>query len=199
MRVSPIIALVLLAGCATVAKAPRVAFLPVETVGVPAEQGEALQGELLKEIERTGAAVAAPSAKVLEALRLADPTAPPCRESDACLARAGRDAQCDSVLALTLAGIGNTWLVKGRLLRSQDGLALQEVQETAEGGVEAVGRYGPQLANRLFPDPGRRPVYKQWWFWTSVAAAAVAAGSVATWAALQGGGPASSAVIIGSL
>lgn len=186
-----------LVGCATAGKVPVVAFLPVETVGVPVAQGEALQVELRREVERTGAAVPASAERVEAAL--ARPQDVPCRESDPCLARVGREAGCDSVLSLTLAGIGNTWLVKGRLLRAQDGLALQEVQETAEGGLEAVGRYGPALAGRLFPEPGRRPVYKQWWFWTGVAVVVAGAGGVATWAALKDDGPASSAVVIGSL
>lgn len=189
----PLVAL-LATACAT-AKAPVVAFLPVETVGVPGEQGEALQAALVREVERTGAASPAPAPMVKEALA-AQPE--PCRESDACLAKAGREAQSDSVLSLTLAGIGSTWLMKGRLIRSDDALALQEVQESAEGGLQGIERYAPGLAGRLFPDSSRRPWYKQGWLWTAAAAVAVAAGGVATWALLRGA-PSSGAVVIGTL
>ncbi|MBI5549129.1 MAG: hypothetical protein HY901_35030 [Deltaproteobacteria bacterium] len=194
------VALLLLAlgpACAT-ARIPTIAFLPVETVGVPAEQGEALQAALLAEVQRTSAATPAPAERVAESLST-QPTEPPCRESDACLAKAGRAAASEAVVALTVAGIGDLWLVKGRLVRSEDGLALQEVQETAEGGLKAVESYAPQLAQRLFPDAGRKPWYRQWWLWTSVAAGVAAAGGIATWAALRDNGPASTAVVIGSL
>ncbi|MGC4121331.1 MAG: hypothetical protein QM765_43495 [Myxococcales bacterium] len=173
-----------------------VAFLPVETVGVPGEQGAMLQNALAKEAERTGAASPAPEARVADVLAT-QPEGTACRESDACLAKAGRDTPSDAVLSLTLAGIGSTWLVKGRLIRSQDAIALQEVQETAEGGVLGIDRYAPDLTRRLFPDSGRKPWYRQWWAWTGVAVVAAAAGGVATWAALRDGN--GGAIVIGSL
>jgi len=186
-----------LCACAHGKTAPTVAVLPVETVGVPDEQGAAFHDALVKELDRTRTALPAPKDRV--ALALAAETEaspqPPCRESDACLARAGIRAQSDSVLSLTVAGLGNLWLVRGRLVRSQDALPLQEVQETAEGGVQAVDRYAPQLAHRLFPDA--RPWYRQWWLWTSVAVG-LAAGGTALGVALgtRGG---DGAVVIGSL
>lgn len=186
-------------GCAHVEKrAPVVAVLPVETMGVPPEQGEAFRAAVLDEVRRTQTAVAAPCEQVDQALAQESQGSPPCRESDACLARAGRRVPSDSVLALTAAGLGNLWLIRGRLVRVEDGLGLQDVQESSEGGAHAVEQFAPQLAHRLFPDTSKKPWYRQWWVWTAVAVG-LGTGAVVTWAATRDTGPTDSAVVIGRL
>jgi hypothetical protein len=198
MRAIAAVTLLLLLGCAHAeVTPPTVAVLAVETMGVPPEQGEAFHAALVQEMEKGKTALPAPAQKVDAALQAETAVEQGCRESDACLARAGRRVPSDTVLSLTVGGLGNLWLVRGRLVRAQDGLPLQEVQETAEGGSHAVVQYAPQLAHRLFPDTSKQPWYKQWWLWTAVGVG-LGAGAVTIWAVTK---PKANegAVVIGSL
>jgi hypothetical protein len=189
----------LLLGCAHAeVKPPVVAVLPVETMGVPPEQGEAFHAALVAEMEKDKTAVPAPAEKVDEALREEIAAEQGCRESDACLARAGKRVPADSVLSLTVGGLGGLWLVRGRLVRTQDGLPLQDIKESAEGGSQSVVQYAPQLARRLFPDTSKLPWHKQWWLWTAVGAA-LTAGAVTIWAVTQPKPNQGAAILIGSL
>ena len=178
--------LVALAGCgpARSRPAPRVAIMPVDTVGVPATEGEALHGALGRALQGSRAARAVPAGAAVAAAATQPADLSRCRESDACLAGVGRRVPADLVLSLALAGLGDLRLVRSRLLRTDDGLALQDLQETVQGGGPALAAYAGKLARRLFPEVSRRPWYKQWWFFVAVAAVAGAT-AAATWAAVR--------------
>jgi hypothetical protein len=178
--------LLALGGCgpALTRPAPRVAIVPVDTVGVPTVEGEALQGALSRALDqsRTARAVSGTAAAAAAATQPADWSR--CRESSACLASVGRRVPADLVLSLALAGLGDLRLVRSRLVRTDDGLALQDLQETVQGGRPALETYAGSLARRLFPEAARRPWYKQWWFFAAVAVVAGAT-AAATWAAVR--------------
>jgi hypothetical protein len=161
--------------------------VPVDTVGVPAEEGAALQTALVGVLERARSARPAPpaataAAATAAASQPADWTR--CRESSACLQAVGRRVPADLVLSLAVAGLGDLRLVHSRLLRTEDAMALQDLQETVQGGRPALETYAGALARRLFPEAARRPWYKQWWFYVTVAVAAGAA-AVGTWAIVR--------------
>jgi hypothetical protein len=201
-----------------------VALILADTLGVRPEQGETFRQALATAVERNRAARPSPPQQVTAALAeesrdaardtaagkpagdtagkpTRDPTAQtqPCRQSDTCLARAARRVPSELVLSLTVAGLGDMWLVRSRLLRASDGMAVQDVRDTVEGGARAVEQYAPRLARRLFPDSGRRPWYKQWWLWSSVAVGAAATAGLATWAAVRSRPEDTGVVPVGSL
>jgi hypothetical protein len=173
------------AGCghAPPPRPPVVAVLPVDTLGLPPAEGAALEAAVWRDLESARAARPAPPARVTAALATVDAGAAPgsCREQAACLAGVGRRVPSDLVLALALAGLGDLRLVRSRLVRASDGLALQDLQETVQGGGAALDGYAQRLTRRLFPEAGRRPWYRSWWFWSSVAAVAGATAAI-TWA-----------------
>ncbi|HEY3356457.1 MAG TPA: hypothetical protein VGQ83_24615 [Polyangia bacterium] len=190
-------ALVLGCGHAPPRLAPSVAVMPVDTLGLPPGEGAALEAAVWRAVEAGGAARPAPPARVAAGLEGAAAGPARCRESDACLAGVGRRVPADLVLALGLAGLGDLRLVRGRLVRSADGLTLQDVQETVQGG-HGVDHYAAALAHRLFPPAARRPWYRSWWFWASVAV--VAGGTAAiTWAAVHSRAHETGVIPIGDL
>jgi hypothetical protein len=182
----PVLALLATVSLACAHSAPRVvrsvAFAPVDALGVEATEGEALRAAVEKELA-TATAHRLVERGRLEPLETGDAK---CRESEACLAEAGRRVPADLVLSLTVAGLGATRLVRSRLIGSENGLVLQDLQETLTGGPQALEPYAQALAHRLFPEPDARPAwYSRWWVWTiaggvAAAAAATTAGLVAT-------------------
>ncbi|MBI5478216.1 MAG: hypothetical protein HY906_05130 [Deltaproteobacteria bacterium] len=200
LRDATLAALLALAGCGPTASrpAPRVAIVPVDTVGVPAAEGQALQTALTSALDRSRAARAVPGAAAAAAAASQPAEWTRCRESSACLAGVGRRVPADLVLSLAVAGLGDLRLVRSRLLRADDALPLQDLQETVQGGRPALETYAGSLARRLFPEAARRPWYQQWWFF--VAAAGVAgATAAATWAVVRSQRHATGVVHLGDL
>jgi hypothetical protein len=178
--------LLALGGCGPAATrpAPRVAIVPVDTVGVPPVEGEALGGALTSALDRSRTARPVPGAAAAAAAASQPADWTRCRESNACLAGVGRRVPAELVLSLAVAGLGDLRLVRSRLVRADDGLALQDLQETVQGGRPALETYAGSLSRRLFPEALRRPWYKQWWFFVAVAAVAGAT-AAATWGAVR--------------
>jgi hypothetical protein len=160
-----------------------VAIIPVTTLGLDPAEGRHLERALRRETNQRPTARAAPPARVSAALdRVASDGS--CAESEECLARAGRAVPADLVLSCTLAGLGNTRVIRARLLRCGDAVVLQDLQQTIAGqGTTVLDEAAVDLGRRLFPAPPGRPWYRKWWVWT--AAAAVIGGTVAVivWAA----------------
>jgi len=183
MRLGAPIALALASlGCAHVpppGPARTVAIAPVDALGVPAAEAETLRAALEQQL----AAATAHHAIPREKLGSLDPGEAACRESEACLAEAGKQIPSDLVLSMTLAGLGPTRLVRSRLIGVSDGLVLQDLQETLTTGPQGLEPYAQSLAKRLFPEPGAAtPWYGRWWVWTI--AGGVVAAAAATTAAL---------------
>jgi hypothetical protein len=163
-------------GCAhaPAVEARAVAIAPVDVIGVPAGEGEALRSAVEAQLAETSVH------RALERSRLGplDPGEPACREAPACLAAEGRRLSADLVLSMTVAGLGPTRLVRSRLIDTADGLLLQDLQETLTGGPQALDPYARSLAGRLFPEP-EPPWYRRWWVWTAAGALAAGAGTAA--------------------
>jgi hypothetical protein len=191
-----------LLGCAhRPAAVPTVAILPVDTLGIPAGEGEALREALALEVARVRAARPARPADVGRALAADPATSQPaelvrCRDSNTCLAGLGRRVPSAIVLSLTLAGLGDLRLVRSRLVRSGDGLALQDLQETV--AAAGLADHAAALARRLFPDALRRPWYRQWWFYAAVVGVAGATAAI-TWAAVHTSAREAGVVHVGDL
>jgi hypothetical protein len=187
----------LAAGCGHAPRpVPTVAILPVDSLGVAPGEGVALGEAVVREVARGQAARPASPARVGAAA--ADVTGSGGRDSAAGLAVIGRRVPAELVLSLGLAGLGDLRLVRSRLVRTEDGLALQDLQETVQGGGPALERYAAGLARRLFPEAVRRPWYRSWWFFASVAAVAGAT-AVITWAAVPGRGHEAGVIHLGDL
>jgi hypothetical protein len=170
----------LASGCLACAHAPTaarvVAIVPVDALAVDGSEGEALRTAVEKQLATASAHHAVPREK----LGALDPGDPHCRESETCLADAGRQLPADLVLSMTVAGLGSTRLVRSRLIGTKEGLLLQDLQETLTGGPPALDPFAQSLVRRLFPEP--EPWYKRWWIWTI--AGAVVAGAATTTAVL---------------
>jgi len=161
-------------GCAhSPAATPRVvALMPVDVVGLPPESGSSLHQALERELRASGGARLASPGEVAGALERAPAGAKQCLASEPCLIDVGRAVEANTVLALTLAGLGATRLVRSRLLEVSQGLVLQDLQETVVDEPGALDKYAGNLSSRLFPDPQRnRAWYRQWWVWTGAGVA----------------------------
>ena len=67
-------------------------------------------------------------------------------------------------------------MVRARLLDPEQGLFVQDLEETVVGNSGELRDYAPRLLTRLFPSP--EPAwYTRWWVWT---AAGVVVTAVAT-------------------
>jgi hypothetical protein len=187
-RIAAILALALALAATGCAHAPplqvrTVAIAPVDAMGIPTEEGEALRAA----IERQLATATAHHSVEREKLAPLDPGDAHCRESEACLAEAGKRVPADLVLSLTVAGLGPTRLVRSRLIGTDNGLVLQDLQETLTGGPQALDPYARSLAQRLFPEPElRTPWYGKWWVWTVAGVVAAGAGTTAAVLATRG-------------
>ena len=184
---SPLL-LVALTGCAhrPPPKPQRVAVMPVDTLGLAAQEGKALHRALQREAQRHPTAKPAPTKRV-EAL--AEQAEERCHESDRCLADIGRRVPADLVLSATLAGLGQMRLIRARLVRAQDAMVLQDLQQTVGGGAAALDGSAADLTRRLFPEARGRPWYRRWWVWTALAGAVGTAVGVTWWAASRDGEP----------
>lgn len=175
------LALVMAAGCAHLEPQPPsvVAILPVEVVGVESEQGELLRRVLENEATALGSIQLVPPGELDAALARATPAGRECLGLEPCLLKVGVQLQASRVLALSLAGLGPTALVRSRLFDTAQGLALQDLQETVVGGREALPPYAADLMRRLFPVAPVEAWYQRPWVWIAggVALAVVVGGS----------------------
>jgi hypothetical protein len=174
LLVSFVLGALLATGCVH-GSAPRgrVVVMPVDTLGVAPDEGEALERVFRTEVERSPSV--SPVSPVPTGTAAAPSSHPACRDSDACLAGVGRRASADLVLSTTLAGLGDMRLVRARLLRVEGALVLQDLQETVPGGPRQLAERAASIARRLFPET-RRPWYRTWWVWTTIAGAAALVG-----------------------
>ena len=72
-----------------------------------------------------------------------------CLESDSCLGDVGQTVSAELVLAVTMAGLGKTRLVRTRLVRSGAGFVTQDLQETVERSGAGFSGYADELAARV--------------------------------------------------
>ena len=158
------------AACAHTAPLPPqvVAVMPVDVLGVEPERGIALRQAVEAAASDLSSVTIVPPVDVDRALADHTPAGSACLEADACLAALGSTLAAPSVLALTLAGLGETSIVRSRLVSAEQGLTLQDLQETVVGGPDAVRIYAGELTRRLFPE-APPPWYRRGWVWAGSA------------------------------
>ena len=166
-----LLALLIPVGCAHAPAAPPqgVAVMPVEVLGIEPERGVSLRESIEGAAAELSSVTLTPSVAVDEALAAHHPAERECLEADLCLASLGLALKAPTVLAVTLAGLGDTNLVRSRLISAEQGLALQDLQETVVGGPEGMRSYATDLVRRLFPETPEAPWYRRWWVWAGSA------------------------------
>ncbi|MBN2358498.1 MAG: hypothetical protein JXR83_03535 [Deltaproteobacteria bacterium] len=166
---------------------PAIAVLPVETLGLDEQQGRSLHALLQRQLAQRPQVTIVAAERVDRALAQRGAALQACLAEASCLGEVGREAGADLVLAVTMAGLGSTKIVRARLVRSAGGVVLQDLQETVEGDAQALEAFAGRLALRLFPEAAR-PWYGAWWFWTALGGAAlIATGATAAviWVVVQ--------------
>jgi hypothetical protein len=194
--------LAVLAGCgAALRPAVKVAVLPVETLG--GSDGAALRSAIDAAFTRdlpgaaagagaVDAAVAAEAPAPRPASQPAAPDAPAaapaasCAADSACPRRVGRRLGTGHVLAVTVASLARTHVLRARLISTDETIAEREVSETIVGGQDALATAVGRLPSRLFPPPPPR-WYARWWVWAGAAAVAAAVTTAAV-VLTRGGG-----------
>jgi hypothetical protein len=106
------------------------------------------------------------------------PAAASCAADAACARRVGRRLGAGHVLAVTVASLARTHVLRARLVSTDETIAEREVSETIVGGQEALATAVGRLPLRLFPPPPPR-WYARWWVWASAAAVVAAATTAA--------------------
>ena len=187
----------------------RVAVLPVETLG--GTEGPALRAALGAAFARdlpgaamnegaVDAAVAAdtpaarPASQPASASPLADaggvapasPAPPACASEPACPRRVGRRLGAGHVLAVTVASLARTHVLRARVVSTDETIAERELSETVVGGREALTAALDRFPIRLFPPPPPR-WYRRWWIWVGAAAVVGAASTTAVVLTRDGG------------
>ena len=113
-----------------------------------------------------------------------------CATDSVCVRNAGAIAHADKVLALQLAALGTTVLLRASLIDVASGTQEQTVQRVVTDATgpsleQAIVALGSEMIRPLIPaepTPGDRQEtdwYEEWWVWT-IAGVAVAAGVVGT-------------------
>jgi len=161
-----------LAGCAhqPAPGAARVALLPVDAVGVPAQEGARLGRAIHHALRRSPTARLSSEEALQRTLQRRKISLPACLEADPCLVDVGQDLAVDLVLAVTMAGLGDMRLIRSRLFKVDQGIMLKEVQQTSGSAPEQLEGAAARLTRRLFPPRPGRPWYRRWWVWTAAAA-----------------------------
>lgn len=167
---------------------PRLALLPVDTVGVPAERGERIWTALARSLADAGAAEVAPRAEIDAALPKDEPARGACPQDPACVEATSRRVGAQLGLAVTLSGLGDTHLIRLRLHDARHRGAAREVRETVIGTEEALIVQARALAVRMLRDP-ERPWYGRWWAWAAIGVGVAAAVAVPLALRDSGGGP----------
>ncbi len=182
--------------CASHEKAPvRIAVAPVDVLGAPASYGAALCQGIKSAFAQNG------QSRLIEVTPPADTEgaagAHACLSSDACLLSLGKAVTAERLLALSLAGLASTSVVRTRVFDVDKQLVLQDLQETVVGGEPALQDFGEVIASRLFPAPAA-PWYRQTWVWVTTGVGASVAGAVTYWALSRSPSP-SDTVHLGQL
>lgn len=154
-----------------------VLVLPAEVHGLPAQDGEDIARSLREELARSPYQVVAaePDPAQLTA----------CAGDDACLASLGQRLGAQRLISLALAGLGQTRLLRCRLIDTRQGMVLQDLEKTLDPGPPDSPALAAELVQRLFPELSPpTPWYLSWWLWGGVAGAAVLTGVAAVTAAL---------------
>ena len=166
---------------------PRLALLPVDTVGVPAARGEKVWAALARSLADTGAAEVAPRAEIDAALPADAPARAACPQDPACVEETARRVGAPLALVVTLSGLGDTHLIRLRLHDARRGVAAREVRETVIGTEQALVAQARVLAVRMLRDP-ERPWYGRWWAWAAIGVGVAAAVAVPLALRDSGGG-----------
>jgi hypothetical protein len=164
---------------------PRLALLPVDTLGVPPARGERLWADLARALEQAGAASPVPRAEVDAALPAGAAARTSCLEDAQCVEEAARRLGAPLALVVTLSGLGDTHLVRLRLHDARSGVAAREARETVIGTEDALILQTRALALRMLREP-ERPWYGRWWAWAAIGVGVTAA--IAVPLALRGAG-----------
>jgi len=162
---------------------PRIAILPVDTIGVPASRGERLRAALAGALEEAGVAEVVPHAEIDAALPAEPKARSACLEDASCLEALARRVNAELALTVTLGGMGDTHLVRLRMHDVERGVAAREVRETVIGSERTLMDQARGLAVRMMRDP-ERPWYARWWAWAAIGVGVAA--SVAIPLALRG-------------
>jgi hypothetical protein len=165
-------------GCAhTAARRPSVAVAAVETMGVDASQGAALQRAVRRELVRHGGvrAVRGQAELVLSMT----------------LAGLGEVRLVRTRLVRTRDGM----VLKDLQETVRHGVGANE----RTGSSSGLSRYARELAERLFPRRAPTPWYRRWWIWTAAAAGLVGGTVGVVFAATQKDEPDPNVVRLGDL
>lgn len=145
-------AALLVASTAWPAAAKRVLILPVEAIGADAEQAQAVS-----DVARQ--AFAGRRDVVTTVVSSSAPE--DCAKSDECILREAGIAQADLALAISVAGLGTTHVVRLRLYDARTGALRREAREPVMGGPDELLSRVRVLVRALLPPPPtatRRPV-----------------------------------------
>ena len=201
LRLGPlfILAAQLLSACAHSAGGPTrlVAVMPVEVLGLPGDSGTAFREAVETEATTQGGVELVAPATVASATAELAPDLSSCISTDSCVSSIGTRAGAKEVLTLSIAGLGDTYLIRSRLLEAKSGLVLHDFQETVMGDREAVRANVRQLVSRIFPAQGLSPWYRRWWVWAG--GTVLLGAAAATVLALRDGGGAGYVVHVGEL
>lgn len=167
---------------------PRLALLPVDTVGVPADRGERLWTALAQALRDAGAAEPVPRAEIEAALGDGPAARAACLHDPACIERVASGVGAPMAMVVTLSGLGDTHLVRLRLHDAGRGGAAREVRETVIGTEQAMIVEARVLAVRMLREPSA-PWYGRWWAWAAIGVGVVAAVAVPLALRDAGGGP----------
>jgi hypothetical protein len=155
---------------------PRtIAIVPVDVLGLPGEHGETLGRALETEVTKQAHNRLAEREAIRAALPADEAARTACLEAEACLIGVGKRVHAELVLSLRLAGLGNTHVIRARLLDVGRGILVKDLQETGAGGADALAGHARAVSHRLFPPPVEK---RRWWLW-ALAGAAVAATTAA--------------------
>jgi hypothetical protein len=135
-------AALLVAGTAWPAAAKRILILPVEAIGAYAAQAQNVSDVARQAFaERTDGV-----ATVVSASAPAD-----CASRDECILREAGLANADLALAIGVAGLGTTHVVRLRLYDATTGALRREARESVMGGPEELLRRVRVLVRALLP------------------------------------------------
>jgi hypothetical protein len=127
-------------------------------------------------LEESGGVVIQNPAKVASALEADDGS---CGEDIECMRRLGKQLGSDKTIAVHLAELGSTTLIKMTVLDvagdGRESVQQATVSPTTAGGVEgSVREMAREVGHSIrppqpAPEPGRRRWYQRWWVWTLIA------------------------------
>ena len=167
-----IAATLLCAGCGGRQRKPRtIAIVPVDVLGLPGDYAATMDDALVTEAKKDKRNRLVDPARLGAALPAAAGEASACLEAEPCLIDLGERTGADLVLSLRLAGLGDTHVIRARLIDVDLGMVVKDLQETGSGDRAEVADHTRSLWRRAFPPPSSP---RRWWIWAGIAATAVA-------------------------